>query len=177
GRGVVGGGVKRSEDGADSRRTASGMEAFCALGNQRRAEGDWAGAVGEFTRAIEAYPKSSDGYALRGWSRLCAGAPGADADARAWLGLSTWRDPFAPFMALLGALAARRDGRELAADAFLDEALANTRPGWPAPLFRYLKGQTTAAALIAAMADPVREAEARAVVGFDLFARGDRAAA
>jgi tetratricopeptide (TPR) repeat protein len=167
--------VKPADDGPDSRGMASGVEAFCARGNERRAEGDWTGAVAEFTRAIEADPKSADGYALRGWSRLCAGAPGADADARAWLGLATWRDPFAPFMALLGALAARRDGRDLAADAFLDEALANTRPGWPAPLFRYLKGQTTAADLVAAAGDdPAREAEARAVIGFDLFGRGDR---
>jgi tetratricopeptide (TPR) repeat protein len=148
-------------------------------GNSLRASGDWSGAEAEFTRAVELDPKQGEAYALRGWSRLCAGdAPGAEADARAWLGLKGWRDGFAPYMALLGTLAAREGGRAMAAEAFLDEALANTHPEtWPAPILRYLKGTLTAESLLSASDDTKKLTESRAVIGADLLARGRPATA
>ncbi len=147
-------------------------------GNARRAAGDWPGAIAEFTRALEGDPTRPDAYALRGWSRLCAGEPGADADARSWFGVSDWHDPFAPYMALLGVLAARQDGRDLAASAYLSDALAPDRPRtWPVPVFRYLKGETTLADLLLAADDPKKQTEARAVAGVTILFRGDRAAA
>lgn len=150
---------------------------YCDRGNAKRGQGDWAGAVEEFSRALATDPKCAEAYALRGWSRLCAGERGADADARSWFGLSSWNDPFAPYMALLGVLAARHDGRELAASAFLDEAMAHTRSSaWPAPVFRYLKREISASELIATAADPKKLTEARAVVGIDLLTSDDREA-
>ena len=150
------------------------------LGNARRASGDWPGAVAAYSRAIELEPEGAEAYAFRGWARLIGGEPGADGDARRWFGLKGWRDPFAPYMALLGVLAAHADGRDLAASAFLDEAIANARPGglWPTPLFRYLKGALTADGLVAAAGrDPKSLTEAHAVIGLDLLSRGDREAA
>lgn len=146
-------------------------------GNIRRASGDWSGAVEEYTRALAADPRSADALALRGWARLCASETGADADARAWFTRSTWRHPLAPSVALMGVLAARRDGRDEAASVFLDEALANLRPDvWPAPVFRYLKGQSSIEDLLAA-AGPGGKTLAHAVIGFDLRLRGYRDAA
>src|SRR5260370_39387412 len=81
-------------------------------------------------------------------------------------------------MALLGVLAARHDGRELAAGAFLDEAVANLKPAlWPAPLFRYLKGQIPEKDLLAVANDPQKETDARTVIGLEHLHRGHRKAA
>jgi tetratricopeptide (TPR) repeat protein len=149
-----------------------------ALGDARRDAGDWPGAVAAYTEALAADPGDADALASRGWSRLCGGMAGAEADARAWLDRKGWRDPFAPYMALLGVLAARAEGRAPAAAAFLDEALANTRPpAWPAPLFRYLKRTTPSTDLLAAADSPEWMAEARTVIGLDLLGRGERTAA
>jgi tetratricopeptide (TPR) repeat protein len=159
---------------------ASPARAFCDRGNVRRAAGDWAGAIAEFSGALEADPRCTEALALRGWSKLCAGEPGASADARAWFlqAGAGWRDPLAPSVALLGILAARRDGRDDVASGFLDEALANVRPtDWPAPVFRYLKRQASDATLLASADLPEKVTLARAVLGFDLLVRGYRDAA
>lgn len=151
---------------------------YRTLGDARRASGDWSGAAADYGRAVEADAKDTEAYASRGWARLCAGEPGAEADARAWLELKTWRDPFAPYMALLGIIAARAEGHTAQADAFLAEALANTRPpAWPAPMFRYLKRTVPSTEFLAATQNPEQQAEAETVVGLDLLLRGERAAA
>lgn len=148
------------------------------LGNTRRAAGDWPGAIAEFTQALDLDPQNADALASRGWSRACAALPDADADARAWLNLKTWRDPFAPYMALLGILSSSRPDQQKQAVAFLDEALANTSPpAWPAPIFRYLKRTSTSAALLAAAPSIEAQSEAHAVIALDLLRRGEPTAA
>jgi tetratricopeptide (TPR) repeat protein len=143
-----------------------------------RAKGDWSGAVASYSKAVEADPDDLELLAFRGWSRLIAGEPGAFADARFWLDRKGWRDTFAPYMALLGVLAARSEGQAKTADLFLDEALANTRPpGWPAPLFRYLKRTMPSADLVAAADTPDHLSEAHVVIGLHLFLGGQRTSA
>jgi tetratricopeptide (TPR) repeat protein len=164
-------------DGPALRLSPSEAAQAVEQGHALRAAGDWPGAVAAFTRAIEADPRNAEAYALRGWSRLCDGATGADGDSRAWFGLLGWHDPFAPYMALLGVLAARHDGRHYAAAAYLDDALAHAQSGtWPFPVFAYLKGRINAAELLAAGDTPKKRTEAHAVIGLDLLGRGDRAA-
>ncbi len=152
---------------------------YVEQGNSHRASADWPGAISEYTRALDVDPKSADALAYRGWSRACAHEPGAEADARAWLDLKGWRDPFAPYMALLGILAARDAGHDSAALVFLDEALANAHPpDWPSPLFRYLKRTIPSMELLSTAGDaPDHQTEAHAVIGLDLLHRGERAAA
>ena len=115
-------------------------------------------------------------YVSRGWARLIAGREGANDDASAYLDLRRG-DKYAPYMAILGALAARRAGRDGEANAFLDAGLANiVSPGaWPAPILRYLKHTTTAADLLAAAGDDAQAAEAHAFAGIDLLSRGFKA--
>ncbi len=150
----------------------------CDAGHRRRGSGDWSGAIAEYSRALELDPKNSDAYAFRGWSRGCQGDPAAEADARAWLDLKGWRDPFASYMALLGVLTARQAGHDQAASVFLDEALANSHPpAWPSPLFRYLKRTMSAVDLLAAADAPDKLTEAHTVIGLDLLHRGERNAA
>lgn len=156
----------------------SGARRDLDLGHARRAAGDWPGAIAGYTRALEIDPKNSDALAFRGWSRACAGDPSAESDARAWLDLKGWRSPFAPYMALLGLIAARQAGHDQAAGTFLDEALANTRPpAWPAPLFRYLKRTLPSTDVLSAADSLDKRTEARAVIGLDLLHRGERDAA
>ena len=153
-------------------------ERYREQGNLKRQEGDWSGAITEYTRALEIDPKDADAYGSRGWSRAIAGEPGVEADVHAWFELKGWRDPFAPYVALLGVLAERQAGHESAASAMLDEALANTQPpSWPAPLFRYLKRTVTSSSLLASADTPEKMTEARAVIGLDLLGRGERSAA
>lgn len=166
------------QDDLAVRQAPAPSRSFCDRGNVRRAAGDWAGAIAEYTRALEADPYCAEALALRGWAKLCAGEPGAADDARDWFTRSTWHNPFAPSVALLGVLASRRDGRDTVADGFLSEALANVRPpDWPGPLFRYLKKQVSDEALFSAAVDAERITLARTVVGFDLLLRGYRDAA
>jgi tetratricopeptide (TPR) repeat protein len=169
---------RSADDSLAVRQVSPESQHFYDNGNARRASGDWSGAVAEYGRAIESDPKNADAYAMRGWSSVCAGLPGAEADARAWLDLKGWREPFSPYIALLGVLAARQAKHDVVATAFLDEALANARPtDWPAPLFRYLKRTMPSWDLIAAADAPDRLTEARAVIGLDLLYRGERSAA
>lgn len=140
--------------------------------------GDWSGALGAYDKAVESDPDDLETLALRGWARLISGRPGPALDARRWLDRRGWRDPLAPYMALLGVLAARRDVQSDAAETFLSEGLANTRPpDWPAPLFRFLKHTLPTTALIAAADTPDHQSEAHVVIGLDLLYRGERTAA
>jgi tetratricopeptide (TPR) repeat protein len=174
------GGATSRDDQLAQRLSPAVAEAVvsCHRGEARRVSGDWPGAIDHFTRALRLDPKNADAYVLRGYSRLCAGVPGSESDARTWLDLRGWRDPFAPYMALLGVLAARRAGHDQAATAFLDEALAHTHPlSWPAPVFRYLKREIGAPALLAAADTTSRTTEARVVIGLDLLDAGLRSVA
>ena len=160
------------------RQAVSQATADFERANSRRSTGDWPGAIAAYTETLRGDPNHADAYSLRGWSRLCAGEPGAEDDARAALDRKGWRDPFAPYLALLGIFAARAAGHEEAASVFLQEALANTRPPtWPSPLFRYLRRTISSTALLADADDPNKATEARAVIGQDLFLRGERGAA
>jgi tetratricopeptide (TPR) repeat protein len=148
-------------------------------GDALRATGDFTGAVAAYDRALAADPADAEAYSLRGWSRLAAGLPGAETDAREWLDRKGWRDAFAPYMALLGVLAARQPGQPATvSDDFLTEALANSRPPkWPAPVFRYLKRTLPSSDLFNAADEAGRRDEAEMIVGLDLLYRGERSAA
>lgn len=147
-------------------------------GDARRSRGDWDGAIADFTRVIELDPRHADAYVSRGWSRLVAGRGGASDDARTYLDMKRGDDKNAAYMAILGALAARRDGRTAEADVFLDEANANTSPrAWPAPVLRYLRGTGTAPALFDAAGDVGQKIEAHTFLGVDLLFAGDPAGA
>ncbi|KAJ3062914.1 hypothetical protein HK102_008609, partial [Quaeritorhiza haematococci] len=114
---------------------ASEAETRLAEGRSLQASGDWAGAIAAFDKAVAADPRRGDSYIARGWSRLCADVDGAETDARAYLNLKGWADPASPYMAMLGVLAERRVGRDPAAYAFLEEALARLpqQDAWPRP--------------------------------------------
>ena len=147
-------------------------------GDTLRKKADWAGAAIAYGHAFKADPADHQALAWRGWSRMIAGEPGAGSEARRWLDAKGWRDPFAPYMALLGVMASRREGKADAADEFLTEALANTRPpDWPSPVFRYLKRTLSSAEMIAAADAPDRQSEAHLVVGLGLYFRGEKTAA
>jgi hypothetical protein len=104
---------------------------------------------------------------------LIAGREGANIDAGAYLDLRQ-ADRYAPYMAILGALSARRAGLEAQANGFLDRGLAglSAPAAWPAPMLRYLKHTATVSDLLAAAADDAQAAEAHALAGIDLLSRG-----
>jgi tetratricopeptide (TPR) repeat protein len=147
-------------------------------GNARRASGDWDGAIADFASVIALEPRNSDAYISRGWLLYITGLPGAESDARTYLDLKGERDPFAPYMAILGALAARRAGHEAEARVFLDGALADHSTGpWPAPVLRYLRRIEPAKSLLESARTDTQKTEARVFLGVDLLQSGDRKAA
>jgi tetratricopeptide (TPR) repeat protein len=151
---------------------------YCNRGNARRLRGDWGGAIADYTTALGLDPRHADAHVARGWARLIAGRDGASDDASAYLSQRRGDDKYAAYMAILGALDARRTGHDAEAGAFLDLALANTAPStWPAPILRYLHHTTTANALLAAAGDDAQTAEAHAFIGLDLLYSGFRAGA
>src|SRR5262249_36116712 len=116
------------------------VDVFYDRANALRQRGDWLGALADYDRAIARDPKRAEIYLARGWARLGAGVEWADNDARAYLALKGWRDPLAPYMALLAILGARGTPREAATRRLLDEALAKLPPRtWPVPLLRYFR--------------------------------------
>ncbi|WP_165074148.1 tetratricopeptide repeat protein [Paludisphaera rhizosphaerae] len=156
-------------------------EAELALkeGRSLQAAGDWPAAVAAFDRAVAADPQRAESYIARGWTRLCADVDGAETDARAFLNLKGWSDPASAYMAILGALAERRVGRDPAAYAFLEEARAKLPPNsaWPRPLLLHLDGDLAEPALLEAAANDLQRAEAHTILAVGLLRRGKTAEA
>ena len=114
------------------------LELHLEQGNALRSQGDWKGAIAEFDRVIERDPQRAEAYVARGWARFCAGEAGAQTDARSFLNLKGWRDRLSPYMALLGFLGSRRDGKENDARTFLDEAISSSaQTTWPVPVLAF----------------------------------------
>jgi hypothetical protein len=114
----------------------------------------------------------------RGWARLGSGAEWADNDARAYLALKGWQDPFSPYMAMLAVLGARRTPREAEALRLRDEAVANRpRRSWPIPVLDYFRGLIDGDALLRGAQGSRQLAEAHAFIGLDRLQAGDRDAA
>lgn len=147
---------------------------YCDRGNLKRSQGDWQGAIEDYTKALELNPRYEDAYVYRGWSRLTAGVSGAEVDARNFLILKKHPDPSIPYMAILGALAARQEGHETEAVAFLDEALKAVDPfDWPSPLLRYLRRDVSAQILLDSAYDLAKKTEARTFFAIDRLQAGD----
>ncbi len=109
-----------------------------------------------------------------GWLLLIANRNGAESDARAYLDLNGSHDKLAPYMSLLGALAARRAGHEVEARVFLDEAIANLDPSaWPAPVLRYLRRGVPPQSVLDAAHTDLQKTEAHVFIGLSLFQSGD----
>jgi tetratricopeptide (TPR) repeat protein len=155
-----------------------GVGVYRDRGNVRREEGDWAGALADYDRAIALQPRRAELYVARGWARLGSGAEWADNDARAYLALKGWHDPFTPYMALLAILGSRGTPREADARRLLDEAVVNQhRRTWPGPILYYFRGEIHEASLLRSAAGARQQAEAHAFIGLDRLTAGDRAAA
>jgi len=150
------------------------LELDSEQGNALRARGDWRGAIAQFDRVIERDPDRAEAYVARGWARLCAGDAGAETDARCYLNLKGWRDRLSAYMALLGFLGSRRDGKENDARMFLDEAMSSSaQTTWPVPVLRFLRHDITANALLEAAASDTQKTEAHAFLALELLQRGD----
>ncbi|AMV35905.1 tetratricopeptide repeat protein [Planctomyces sp. SH-PL62] len=154
-------------------RPAPSSEADLRLaeGRSLQAAGDWTRAIAAYDRAIAADPRRGESYIARGWSRLCADVDGAETDARAYLNLEGWSDPASAYMAMLGVLAERRAGRDQAAYAVLEEALAKLpqRDAWPRPALLHLNGDLADADLVDRAGNDVQRAEAHTLVALDLL--------
>jgi tetratricopeptide (TPR) repeat protein len=151
------------------------LDVWLERGNALRAQGDWSGAIGEYSRVIEGAPDRADAYVARGWARLCSGEPGAETDARAYLNLKGWRERLSPYMALLGFLGAQRAGKQGEAESFLEQAIAQTPQGtWPLPLLHYFQHDMPTKALLNTPTNETQETEAHTFVALEMLHRGDR---
>ncbi len=152
-----------------------GVGVYQDRGNARREEGDWAGALADYDRAVALQPRRADLYVARGWARLGSGAEWADNDARAYLALKGWHDPFSPYMALLAVLGARGTPREADARRLLDEAVVNSpQRAWPIPIIKYFRGGIDENGLLRASDGTRQLAEAHAFIGLNRLQSGDR---
>ncbi|MGC8638586.1 MAG: tetratricopeptide repeat protein [Isosphaeraceae bacterium] len=144
-------------------------------GNLLRYRGDWRGAILEYNRVLELDPGRVDVYVARGWSKLCAGDAGAEADARAYLSRKGWRDRLSLYMAILGYFGAIQSGKESQASIFLDEAIATTiHETWPSPLVRYLRHDMNTDALLKRASSQTEQTEAHTFAALEWLRRGDR---
>jgi tetratricopeptide (TPR) repeat protein len=149
-------------------------------GNAHRSRGDWQGAIADFSQVIALEPNRADAYVARGWSRLCAGEPGGENDARAYLRIEGYRTRVSLYMTILGYLSARWAGNAAEAQAFLEDALGRasaSQATWPAPILRYFRREISAAALLKAATTDSQQTEAHAFLALDLLQNGDRSRA
>ena len=156
------------------RDASADVDAFLERGRARQAEGDWTGAIAEYDRAVSADPRRADVYIARGWSRLCADVDGAEIDAHAYLNLKGWGDPASSYMALLGALGARRAGRDPEAYKFLEDALSKLprQDAWPKAALLYLNGDLSDRDFLAKAGNDVQKAEVHTILALDLIRNG-----
>jgi hypothetical protein len=151
------------------------VDARLEQGNRLRAERDYPGAIREYSRVIENDPDRLEAYIARGWSRLCAGDPAAETDARAYLDRQGWRDRLSLYMAILGYFGAIQSGKEAQAPTFLDEAIAaTTHESWPLPLLRYLRHDMNTETLLKTASTETERTEAHAFAALEFLRRGDR---
>jgi tetratricopeptide (TPR) repeat protein len=156
----------------------AGVGVYQVRADIRREGGDWSGALSDYDRAITLEPRRPELYVARGWARLGSGAEWADNDARAYLALKGWQDPFSPYMAMLAVLGARGTPREAEARRLLDEAIANRpRRSWPGPVLNYFRREIDESTLLRSAGGSRQIAEAHAFVGLDRLQAGDRAGA
>lgn len=156
----------------------AGIGVYQVRADVRREGGDWAGALSDYDRAITLEPRRPELYVARGWARLGSGAEWADNDARAYLALKGWQDPFSPYMAMLAVLGARGTPREADARRLLDEAIVNRpRRSWPGPVLNYLRGAIDEDALLRSAGGSRQIAEAHAFIGLSRLQAGDRSGA
>ncbi len=143
-------------------------------GNTLLSKGNWKAAIAEFDQVIERDPRRAEAYVARGWARFCAGEAGAQTDARTYVNLKGWRERLSPYMALLGFLGSRRDGKANDARTFLDEAISTSaETAWPMPLLRFLRHEVSPAALLKAAATDTQKTEAQTFLGLEYLNRGD----
>jgi hypothetical protein len=77
-------------------------------------------------------------------------------------------------MAMLGSLGARRGGKDLLNQYFLDEAIAQSPPGtWPLPVLQYLRHDIPTHALLEAAVTEAQKTEAHTFVALELLHRGE----
>ncbi len=154
---------------------SSPVESIVSHAVELQAAGDLPGAIRGFSEAIQRETTRADSYASRAQARLMAGENGGGDDARDFITLSRWASPSSASVAILGALAYRREGRMGEAERLLDEALANTPPDrWPYPALLYLRGRLDATGMMARAGSESQKAEAQALIGLSLGLAGDR---
>jgi tetratricopeptide (TPR) repeat protein len=134
-------------------------------------------AYGDYTRVAEL---RDDTRALRSraWVQYYRGRwREAQEDAARYLLQSEAKEHDAPYALILGALALRRAGDDDGASRFLREWQPRlAAKAWPAPVLLYL-ADGNEKRLLAAAKDAGQRTEARAYVGANLLARGERSRA
>jgi tetratricopeptide (TPR) repeat protein len=164
----------RDEKRLALRNDPAELDLHLEQGNLLRSRGDWKGAIGEYDQVIAQQPNRAEVYVARGWTRLCAGETGAQADARSFLDIKGWRDRISPYMALLSFFGSREADKENDARTILDEAISSSPEAtWPVPVLRFLRHEISAEALLKAAGSEAQKTEAHTFVGLELLHRGD----
>jgi tetratricopeptide (TPR) repeat protein len=144
-------------------------------GNARRARGEWQAAIADFNEVLASDPNRAEAYVARGWSRLCAGEPGAEIDARTYLRLKGCNERIAPYMALLGFLSARSARKDEDAQAFLDDVTdKSSKDMWPQPVLLCFKRAISPASLLNSAKNEIQKTEAHTFLALDSLHVGDR---
>jgi lipoprotein NlpI len=157
------------------RLNARYAEAYYNRANAYSDSGQYELALKDYGAALDLNPGYAEAYHNRSLAYLSLARGEAATDARAYLGIKGWREAQSQYMVLVGYLGDRQARRDTEARKFLDEALTKCDPTvWPYPIIRYLRGEITADALLAAATDSDKKTEARAYLGLALSLSGRR---
>ena len=137
--------------------------------------GSPARAVDAFTQAIMRDPRYAEVYFHRAYAYLLLGrGESAAGDAESYLALKGWRDEHSLDVAVIAYFGRLQAHEEEAARNILEDAMRQgDKTAWPYAVIEYLRKEISAALLLGAASDRVKEVEARAYIGLNLSLRGD----
>jgi tetratricopeptide (TPR) repeat protein len=147
-------------------------DAWAGKASALLAMGHYNAAIDDYNEAIRFEPKHDSAHFHRAVAFMLTQRAEAAGRFQEVLDLIGWNDNRAPYVVVLGHLAARQAGDEPVAKQFLNDSAGKLDEGWPYPVLKFLRGEIDEAALLGLASDDDKRTEARCYLGFDHALKG-----
>lgn len=138
--------------------------------------GQYQAAINNYSQCLKEDPTYYHCYYLRGVAQMMDGNyQQASQDLRKFLQSMDWKGSHVPYALMICCVADRQLKHDAAATALLKESKSKLQwNGWPAPVIKYLSGETTASSVLDAANNSDLMTEAKTYLGVNLAATGKK---